>query len=84
MKLLLASTCLLHLHAPDGSDVYVERQNIAVVRPVTPTIAKQVAHGSRSIIYSAGGRYGVTETPQQMAQLVKQCDARQPETSSPR
>jgi len=74
MLFALMMPCMLHLHAPDGSELFIETLNIAAARPVTPSIAKQVAHGSRTIIYSAGGRYGIMETMQQIADMARQCE----------
>jgi len=66
--------CVVHFHSPDGSDFYMEHANIVAARPAAK-LREHVAPNTLTLIYGTGGRvYGIRESIEEVAQLMKDCD----------
>lgn len=66
--------CLVIFHSPDGSLVSVEKQHVAVVRPVTEPIKEHVAAGTRALLYVGSHKIGITETAEEAEAMLEQCE----------
>ena len=71
--------CLLILHAPDGSDLTVQSEQIFAIRPVEELKGIKFAAGTKTVIYIASERFGVVETNTQIEVLISECKRRLPE-----
>lgn len=65
--------CLIALHGPDGGVLQVEANSIYAIRNITENIQEHVAKGTKTVIYVGGKVFGVTETPQEIAELTERC-----------
>jgi hypothetical protein len=70
----IAVACYAILHAPDGTELRFDVEQMPVVRPAeTETVKRQVHHAVNSIVYSAGQKFGVIETPDQVQEAMHHC-----------
>ena len=65
--------CMLTLHAPDGSELLVQSENISVIRPIAGAHREQVAAGTGSVLYLGGRPIGIKETAAQVRALIADC-----------
>ena len=72
MKLrLLILPCLAVFHTPDGREIKIDT-NVTAVRPVEH-LHGHLAKGTGSVIYIGGEQFGVTETLEEVASILKNC-----------
>ena len=71
----VATMCYVTLHGPDGEDlIKVDAASILVIRPATRELKRHVVKGVNSIVHVGVEKFGVGETPQQIEELVKNCE----------
>lgn len=71
---LLWLLCLVIFHAPDGSQVSVESQHVAAVRPVTDAIKEHLAPGTKSILYVGAHKIGIVEDFDKAEAMLEGCE----------
>jgi hypothetical protein len=64
--------CLAIFHSPDGRELRIETQHIAIVRPAD-AIQQNVAPGTKSILYVGGQKLGIVETPDEASVIMRDC-----------
>ena len=64
--------CLITLHDPSGRLITFDTHQISAVQP-TEEIARHVAPGTKSIIYVGGKNFGVTETREEIKEMIEDC-----------
>jgi len=64
--------CFVVLHSPDGHNLAVNTDGIAMVRDGTHHI-DHIAKGTGAILYTAGGKVGVFETQDEVLKTIKGC-----------
>ena len=72
MKRLAPLLCLAVFHSPDGRELRIETQHIAIVRPAD-AVQQNVAPGTKSILYVGGQKLGVVESPDETAVILRDC-----------
>jgi uncharacterized protein YlzI (FlbEa/FlbD family) len=71
--LVLAAGCFITLHGPNGKDeMHVDAASIFIVRAVTPGIEHHIAPGTKTILYVNGHKFGVSETVEQVEDMIEQ------------
>jgi hypothetical protein len=74
MNRLLALACLILIHPPDGAPLRIDISHIIAVRPVPMGSEEHFARGTKSILYVTGQKFGITETPEQVELLIRDCE----------
>jgi hypothetical protein len=69
---LAASYCLAVFHSPDGRELRIETQHIAVVRPAD-AVQQNVAPGTKAILYVGSQKLGVVEGADEVAIIMRDC-----------
>jgi hypothetical protein len=59
-------------HSPDGRELRIETQHIAIVRPAD-AVQQNVAPGTKSILYVGGQKLGIVESPDEAAVILRDC-----------
>lgn len=73
----IAVYCFIAIHSPDGKDVtYVDAAHVFMIRPLAPQHEQHVAKGVRTILYIDGQKVGVSETPQEIQAMLKECEVK--------
>jgi hypothetical protein len=74
MRGMIASTilCLAIFHSPDGRELRIETQHIAVVRP-SDAVQQNVAPGTKAILYVGSQKLGVVESPDEVTIIMRDC-----------
>lgn len=65
--------CLIVLHSPDGGTLQIESNSIYAVRDASGAVAEHLAKGTHTVLYVGSKVFGVTETPEQIAELTERC-----------
>jgi hypothetical protein len=66
------AACLLIVHAPDGTSLWVQAESVSVIKPVTKH-RDHVAKDTVSVLTVSGKSFGVTEAPERIADMVEGC-----------
>jgi len=72
MKRLAPLLCLAVFHSPDGRELRIETQHIAIVRPAD-AVQQNVAPGTKSILYVGSQKLGVVESSDEVSTIMKDC-----------
>ena len=72
MKRLAPLLCLVVFHSPDGRELRIETQHIAIVRPAD-AVQQNVAPGTKSILYVGSQKLGVVESIDEIGTLMRDC-----------
>jgi hypothetical protein len=73
--LIMAAGCFITLHGPNGKDVmHIDASSIFIVRPNTPDIEPHIAHGIKTIVYVSGHRFGVSESFEEIEDMISKCE----------
>jgi hypothetical protein len=64
--------CLAIFHSPDGRELRIETQHIAVIRPAD-AVQEHVAPGTKTILYVGSQKMGVVEPPDQVQTIIQDC-----------
>jgi hypothetical protein len=67
-----AIVCLAIFHSPDGRELRIETQHIAIVRPAD-AVQQNVAPGTKSILYVGSQKLGVVEGPDEATMIMRDC-----------
>jgi hypothetical protein len=65
--------CLLLLHSPDGSELWIESNAITVIKSGVPH-RDHIAKGIGTVVYTAKGNFGIREADGDVAKMIKSCD----------
>ena len=65
--------CLVTLHAPNGALLTIDTHGFVMALDVEDLPSQHVATGTKSIVYMSGHKIGVTETREQVEQLIENC-----------
>ena len=71
-KIVLPVMCLAIFHSPDGRELRIETQHIAIVRP-TDAVQQNVAPGTKAILYVGSQKLGVVESPDEATMTMRDC-----------
>jgi hypothetical protein len=69
---VIVVSCLAIFHSPDGRELRIETQHIAVVRPAD-AIQQNVAPGTKSILYVGSQKLGVIESADEASIIMRDC-----------
>ena len=73
--LILATGCFIIVHGPNGKDeLHVDASSIFIVRPTTKDIEPHIAAGTKTILYIGGQKFGISETPEEVEAMIRDCD----------
>lgn len=73
-KWYIPLSCIIALHSPDGTELRFEAHNFTAIQALPHGYKQHVAHGTKTIVYGSGGnKFGVTETPEEIAALAAKC-----------
>lgn len=69
----LGLLCVLLLHGPDGSALYVLSESVKAIRPIAERHRDHVALGIRAVIYTgvSSTGFGVAEEAGEVLRLIK-------------
>lgn len=70
---LLGLLCVLALHGPDGSALYVLSDSVKAIRPIAARHRDHVASGIRAVIYTGVSPtgFGVAEEAGEVLRLIR-------------
>jgi hypothetical protein len=69
---VIVVACLAIFHSPDGRELRIETQHIAIVRPAD-AVQQNLAPGTRSILFVGSQKLGVTESPDETTMIMRDC-----------
>jgi hypothetical protein len=80
MGLAAIAVCMLAFHSPDGSELLILSDMIRAIKPAVRAYHNHLAPGTNSVIYLGirPNGFGVRETPLQILQIIRDCDAHGP------
>jgi hypothetical protein len=71
---VLCLWCLLLLHSPDGSEIWIESNAINVIKSGVPH-RDHIAKGTGTVVYTTTGKnFGIRENDGDVARMIKSCD----------